>query len=101
MEHMVDAMVDCLDEYPAYRLNNAFLTLFNNYNTILQLDGDNDYAITHMSKEKLMKEGKLPTFIKVIKKINKENETQNIINNTYTLNIADSSSDESTVGEDE
>ena len=99
MEHMVDAMVDCLDEYPAYQLNNAFLTLFTNYNNILQLEGDNDYKITHMSKEALIRQGKLPQCIKVI-------ETGNIIEkfvekeDEFILNIAESS-DESSEDEGE
>ena len=98
---MVDVMVDCMEAYPAYKLNNAFLTLFNNYNSILEKDGENHYKIKHMSKDKLMRNGSLPTCIEVTDKhINPEKyyneKVLAITEDKWELNIASSDDEDST-----
>ena len=97
---MVDAMINCIEAYPACKLNNAFIPLFNNYNSILEEEGDNHFKIKHMSKAKLIQTGQLPTYITVTnKEINPDlyfsNQLEQVIDNDFTLDIDESDSDSS------
>jgi hypothetical protein len=65
IETLIEAMDYTYGHYNCIKINRAFLTLFTNYNAILQSDGKNSYKIKHMSKESLERRGLLPTKIAV------------------------------------
>jgi hypothetical protein len=52
-------------EYPHARINHMWLTLMTNHDQIIKCNGNNTYKIVHMSKEKLDRQGILPTVIQV------------------------------------
>ena len=53
-------------EYDYNKINNIWLTLMGCYNEIIKCNGDNDYKIPHMGKERLRRRGELPTTIEVM-----------------------------------
>jgi hypothetical protein len=63
---LVAAVKDTWRRYDPKLLNYAFLTLFTNYNRIIEYRGSNKFRITHMGKERLDRLGLLPTVINVI-----------------------------------
>jgi hypothetical protein len=65
IETLIEAMDYTYEKYNCIKINRAFLTLFTNYNAILQTEGKNNYKIMHMSKESLERRGLLPTRIVV------------------------------------
>lgn len=62
-DSLVESVYAAFNEYPWWKLRNAFLTLQCCLNSIIECNGGNDYKIVHMSKEKLEREGLLPTNI--------------------------------------
>jgi hypothetical protein len=52
-------------EYPSNMINRLFLTLQTIFNSILENNGDNQFKIVHMNKERLEREGRLPVAIQV------------------------------------
>lgn len=64
-----DAMIETVKEkfavYPPYKLRNVFLTLQNVMNSIIEVNGGNDYDIQHMGKQTLERHGLLPTSLRV------------------------------------
>jgi hypothetical protein len=88
INHMYCALQDCWETYPPYKLNNAFITLFNNYNSILESNGDNNYKIKHISKNKLVRMGKLPIFIEVTTHINNATNFGTMVDSTTTINTS-------------
>jgi hypothetical protein len=61
IETLIEAMDYTYAQFNPIKLNRAYLTLFTNYNAIIQSDGKNNYKIKHMSKEMLERKGLLPT----------------------------------------
>ena len=52
--------------YPRKRLNRTWLTLQSVFIQIILCNGDNDYNIDHLSKEKLEQAGQLPNVLDVV-----------------------------------
>ena len=46
-------------------MNHIWLTLMNVFNCIIESNGDNNYKLPHMHKQRLENQGALPTTIKV------------------------------------
>jgi len=53
------------DEFDSNKINRMWLTLMSCYNEIIEIHGDNNYKIPHMSKAKLEREGTLPEVLPV------------------------------------
>ena len=64
-EEMVPRVHHVFDEWPAHKLNNVFLTLQCCMNEVIECNGDNDYRIVHMKKERLERDGRLPRSIRM------------------------------------
>ena len=52
-EELIHSVQDAYTNYPRKRLNRTWLTLQSVFNQIILCNGDNDYNIEHLSKEKL------------------------------------------------
>ena len=53
----------CFDRYDRRRLNNVFLTLQTVMQEVILSNGNNEYEIVHMNKERLERSGTLPVSI--------------------------------------
>ena len=62
---MIHVVFKVWREYPHARINHMWLTLMTNHDQIIKCNGNNTYKIVHMSKEKLDRQGILPTVIQV------------------------------------
>jgi hypothetical protein len=60
---LITMVVETYAEYPHKKINRLFLTLQTICNSILEYHGDNQFKITHMGKERLEREGRLPICI--------------------------------------
>jgi hypothetical protein len=69
IKDIIAAVKRSWNEYDCNRINKAFLSLFMNYNMVLQCEGDNKYKVPHMQKDLLERAGLLPTKIAVIEPI--------------------------------
>ena len=65
MATMLKACDDAFNEYPRIRLENIFLTLQLVYDEVIKANCNNTFPLPHMGKEKLRKEGRLPSNIGV------------------------------------
>ena len=63
---IIDFVQMAFNRYDHVMINRIWLTLQSCLNCALERNGDNDYKIPHMGKEKLEKEGKLPTVLEVV-----------------------------------
>ena len=52
-EELIQSVQEAYTNYPRKRLNRTWLTLHSVFNQIILCNGDNDYSIKHLSKEKL------------------------------------------------
>ena len=52
-EELIQSVHDAYTNYPTNQLNHTWLTLHSVFNQIIQCNGDNNYSIEHLSKEKL------------------------------------------------
>ena len=52
-EELIQSVHDAYTNYPRNQLNCTWLTLHSVFNQIILCNGDNDYNIEHLSKEKL------------------------------------------------
>lgn len=64
-EELIQAVLEAFRRYCPTKMNRMWLTLMSCCNQILEHNGDNHYSITHMNKEKLEREGRLPKVIDV------------------------------------
>ena len=70
--------------YPRVLINRTWLTLQSCLNEIIEKHGGNNYKIPHMSKERLEREGQLPTVLPVTQRLeeilehNQEDNEDNI-----------------------
>jgi hypothetical protein len=87
-----NAVQASFEAFDPNKLNRAFLSLFMNYNMVLQNQGSNQYRIPHMGKERLEREGILPTTIEVhdfvvpddiIEEQINENEVFELVDNNF------------------
>ena len=69
MEELVEMVGTCFDWLHWTKINNDFLTLHKVMEYIILCDGDNDYKMPHMSKEKLERSGQFPMSIKILEKV--------------------------------
>ena len=63
---MIQSVQDAYTNYPRKRLNQMWLTLHSVFNQIILCNGDNNYNIEHLSKEKLKRTGQLPNVLDVV-----------------------------------
>ena len=57
------------ESYPQKKINCTWLTLQCCFNQIIKIDGDNDYNIDHISKEKLECIGQLLDVMDVVEDV--------------------------------
>ena len=65
-EELIQLVQRAYTNYPRTRLNRTWLTLQSVFNQIILCNGDNEYNIQHLSKEKLERAGKLPNVLDVV-----------------------------------
>ena len=65
-EELIQSVQAAYTNYPRKRLNGTWLTLHSVFNQIIQCNGDNNYNIEHISKEKLEQTGQLPNVLDVV-----------------------------------
>ena len=65
-EELIQSVQRAYTNYPRTRLNRMWLTLQSVFNQIILCNGDNEYGIQHLSKEKLERAGKLPNVLDVV-----------------------------------
>ena len=65
-EELIQSVQRAYTNYPRTRLNRTWLTLQSVFNQIILCNGDNEYDIQHLSKEKLERAGKLPNVLDVV-----------------------------------
>ena len=65
-EELIQSVQAAYTNYPRKRLNCMWLTLHIVFNQIILCNGDNDYNIEHLSKEKLEQTGQLPHVLDVV-----------------------------------
>jgi hypothetical protein len=65
IESCIAAVRTAWENYDPKLLNRAFLSLFMNYNMVLQYGGSNNYMVPHMAKERLERAGELPDRIMI------------------------------------
>ena len=88
-EELIHSVQDAYTNYPRKRLNRTWLTLQSVFNQIILCNGDNDYNIEHLSKEKLKRTGQLPNVLDVVDEARAFDEIS--ISNTPNINMEDSS----------
>ena len=65
-EELIQSVQHAYTIYPRKRLNRTWLTLQSVFNQIILCNGDNEYNIEHLSKEKLERAGQLPNVLDVV-----------------------------------
>ena len=65
-EELIQSVQVAYVNYPRKRLNCTWLTLHSVFYQIILCNGDNDYNIKHLSKEKLKRTGQLPNVLDVV-----------------------------------
>ena len=65
-EELIQSVQLAYTNYLRKRLNQTWLTLQSVFNQIILCNGDNEYDIEHLSKEKLERAGKLPNVLDVV-----------------------------------
>ena len=65
-EELIQSVQHVYTNYPRIRLNWTWLTLQSVFNQIILCNGNNDYNIEHLSKEKLKRTGQLPNVLDVV-----------------------------------
>ena len=65
-EELIQSVQEAFTNYPRRRLNCTWLTLHSVFNQIILCNGDNNYNIKHLSKEKLKRAGQLPNVLDVV-----------------------------------
>jgi len=62
---LIEMVQQCFEDYPMNKLRRLWITLQSCYNEVIKSAGDNRYKIPHMNKDKLEREGRLPTVLPV------------------------------------
>ena len=65
-EELIQSVQHAYTTYLRKRLNQTWLTLQSVFNQIILCNGDNEYNIEHLSKEKLERAGQLPNVLDVV-----------------------------------
>ena len=90
-EELIQAISAAYDSYLWNKINHTWLTLQCCFNQIIMHNGDNDYNIKHISKEKLECIGQLPDVLDVV-----EDAAQIFLANASTNDTNDETDDEET-----
>jgi hypothetical protein len=53
------------EEYPSFKINMLFVTLQTIFNSIIEQNGNNQFKLLHMNKERLERDGRLPVALPV------------------------------------
>ena len=88
-EELIQSLQNAYTNYPRKRLNRTWLTLQSVFNQIILCNGDNDYDIEHLSKEKLKRAGQLPNVLDVVDEASAFDELG--ITNTSSVDVEESS----------
>ena len=86
-EELIHSVQDAYTNYLRKRLNWMWLTLQSVFNRIILCNGDNDYNIDHLLKEKLERTGQLPNVLDVVDEASAFDEIS--ISNTPNINMED------------
>jgi len=62
---LIDMVSSCFNEFPTYKINRIWLTYMSMLNEVILAAGCNKCKIPHMNKDKLEREGRLPTALEV------------------------------------
>lgn len=65
VDQLIEAVEESFNKLQKSKLNNTFLSLQLAMEQVILVDGDNNYKLRHMSKEKLEREGKLEVSITI------------------------------------
>ena len=65
-EELIQSVHDASTNYPRNRLICTWFDLHSVFNQIILCNGDNNYNIEHLSKEKLKRKGQLPNVLDVV-----------------------------------
>ena len=87
-EELIQSVQHAYTTYPRKRLNRMWLTLQSVFNQIILCNGDNDYNIKHLSKEKLERSGQLPNVLDVVDEASAFDEFR--ITNTPSMDVEES-----------
>ena len=68
-EQLIQSVHDAYTHYPRKRLNCTWLTLHSVFNQIILCNGDNNYNIEHLPKEKLKRTGQLHNVLDVVAEV--------------------------------
>ena len=88
-EELIQLVQLAYTNYPRKRLNQTWLTLQSVFNQIILCNGDNEYDIEHLSKEKLKRAGKLPNVLDVVDEASAFDELG--ITNTSSVDVEEPS----------
>ena len=86
-EELIQLVQVAYMNYPRKRLNRMWLKLHRVFNQIILCNGDNDYNIEHLSKEKLERTGQLPNVLDVVDEASAFDEIS--IPNTSDIDMED------------
>ena len=87
-EELIHSVQDAYTNFPRKRLKQTWLTLQSIFNQIILCNGDNDYNIEHLSKEKLKQTGQLPNVLDVVDEASAFDEIS--IPNTPDIDVEES-----------
>ena len=87
-EELIHSVQDSYTNYPRKRLNQTWLTLQSVFNQIILCNGDKNYNIEHLSKEKLKRTGQLPNVLDVVDEVSAFDEIS--IPNTPDIDVEES-----------
>ena len=65
MPQLINNVITSYQTYDPKKLNRIWLSLMGVLNQIIECNGNNDYKLPHMAKEKLERAGNLPVTIPV------------------------------------
>ena len=88
-EDLIKSVQLAYNNYPRTKLNRTWLTLQSVFNQIILCNGDNEYDIQHLSKEKLERAGKLPIVLDVVDEASAFDEMG--ITNTSSVDVEEPS----------
>ena len=87
-EELIQSVQHAYTTYLRKRLNRTWLTLQSVFNQIILCNGDNDYNIEHLLKEKLERAGQLPNVLDVVDEASAFDEFG--ITNTPSVDVEES-----------
>ena len=95
-EELIELVSMAYNNYPRQKINRTWFTLQCRFNQFITHNGDNNYNIDHIMKEKLEQLGKLPDIMDVVEEVDcvfNSNDTEDETENE----TKDDSDDENTI----